>query len=37
VSGGAGAGGEAAAAAGGALEWLPVLRLLHLARLYRVR
>lgn len=36
VGGGAGIGGEAAAA-GGALEWLPVLRLLHLARLYRVR
>ena len=35
ASGGGGGGGGGALA--GALEWLPLLRLLHLARLYRVK
>jgi len=37
LSGGAPCIGSTAGWAGGALEWLPLLRLLHLARLYRLR
>ena len=37
LSGGAPCIGSTAGWEGGALEWLPLLRLLHLARLYRLR